>query len=133
MAHKTTWEENGIHWEYFGVVTLQEVAQSNTEFYCDDRSDAAKYQIFDGIAVEEFVGTEEEARMIAAIDLGASRSITDLKVALIVPDSALDLAKQYIASSKELKSPWSFRIFPSVEEARKWVHEEIPPFEAGES
>lgn len=133
MAHNTTWEEYGIHWEYYGVVTLQEVAQSNTEFYCDDRSDSAKYQIFDGTAAEDFVGTEEEARMIAAIDLGASRSITDLKVALVVPASALDLAEQYIASSKELKSPWTFRIFPSLAEARTWVQEETPPSADGQS
>tara|TARA_R100000027_G_scaffold2734_9_gene2717 strand:+ start:23205 stop:23579 length:375 start_codon:yes stop_codon:yes gene_type:complete len=122
MPHKTIWEEDGILWEYSGITTVEEVAQANTEFYRDRRSDHCKYQIFNGLGSEEITGTESEIRMLAAIDFGASRSIRNLKVALVVKPTMEEPTEHYMKTLKEMGSPWECRIFNSMEEARKWTN-----------
>jgi len=100
MSHNTHWEEKGIYWEYFESVTLGEVANANSEFYNDRRSDSAKYQIFDGVGIDEIVGTETEVKMVTATDLGASKTIRSMKVALVFKDDAfLPMAEEYINHS----------------------------------
>jgi hypothetical protein len=122
MPHNTTWEPKGVHWEFYGVVSFSEIAEANAEFYSNERSDRMKYQIFDSIGVDAIVGTEAELKMLAAIDVGASKSIKSIKVALvIVKEELMPLAEGYVATSEALMSSWFFKIFSSLEEAREWV------------
>lgn len=124
MPHKTTWTANGIIWEYSGIVTLEQVADANTEFYNDPRSDNSKYQIFDVSAVDEIVGDEAQAKRLAAIDHGASRSIPDLKIALVINESMLPLAETYMENLSKLGCRWDCKTFYFQAEARAWITEQ---------
>ena len=123
MPHKTLWKTAGIIWEFSGVLPLTEVAEVNAEFYSDPRSDDVRYQIFDGTAIDTIVGSEQEAKMLAAIDGGASRSIPNLKVALVIKEPMLELAEAYKENLSKFGSGWHCEIFYSMDKAKDWVAE----------
>ncbi len=122
MTHITTWEQEGVFLQFSGTLTLEEIRQCNDELYSDPRFSNVKYQVCDYSDVEQINLTIKETKVLAAIDKGASVSITEMKVALITTDKQLmELGSQYIETSKKLNSTWEFCLCDSVEDARKWI------------
>ncbi len=124
MPYQITWREKGIHWQFYGDVTGQEIFEANEEFYSDARSDSAEFQIIDAREVSSLEWEEKKIKEISAQDKGASHFIKDLKVAY-VSDKAEIISKleKYIEVSKKLNSSWKFRGFRDLETAKKWVEE----------
>ena len=122
MPHQTTWEKDGILWEFYEGVSFEEFETANNDFYADARSDACKYQIVDGTKIECINMSAHESHICAATDATASRSINGLKVALVgVPDEGAYLVDEYIEMSKKINSSWKFNVFDNLESAREWV------------
>ena len=122
MAVKTTWEENGVHWQLTGVVPFQQILNTIEGFYNDVRSDRAKYQLINASKLDAFEVTERDMKCVAAFDYGASKTIKNLKVACVAnnPENK-KVFELYIEGSRNLNSSWKFQIFDNLETAREWV------------
>jgi hypothetical protein len=124
MPYKTIWQANGIVWTYSGVLTGNELLNSNFEIFGDERFDDLRYQIVDLTAVEKIEVARSHVRKIAHLDMAASRSNPRIKVAIVTtaPDGQFisDIYKQYT----EGKSPWVTKIFTAMDEAMQWAQAE---------
>ena len=124
MPYRTHWKENGIVWEFYGDVTAQEIERANAEFYRDARSDEAKYQIVDARDVASVEWQERDIKTVAAYDLGASRTLRNVRVALVADDGEImEKLDRYADLSRRLNSSWQFERFETLEPARAWVRD----------
>jgi len=122
MPYLTKWEDRGIRWEFFGDVTAEEIEKANKEFYNDERSDRAKYQIVDATKISTVEWNDLEIVKTAAYDIGAGHVIKNLKVAYVAHNKEIvSKIEKYIEISKRLNSSWIFKGFDDFESAREWV------------
>ncbi len=122
MPYRTIWEENGIKWEFFGVVTSEEIEQANETFFSDPRSKTAQYQIVHTLETEEVEWRPLDMVEITFNDVAASKSGMQLKLAYIADKERIrEKIEKYIAMSKNLNSEWEFKGFNSEKAAREWV------------
>lgn len=122
MPYTTTWEANGIFWKYSGVVTDSDVLEANYEFYRDDRSDTAKYQIVDGLEITDFDISEDLLERLAIMDTESSRRIRGVKVALVGTGVTIRASFQsYADAAQEHGANWWVELFDDVDSARRWI------------
>ena len=122
MPYTTTWEANGIVWKYSEVVTDSDILDANYEFYGDDRSDTARYQIVDGLAITNLDLSEDLLERLAIMDAESSRRIRNVKVALVGIDAKVRASFQaYVDASQEHGGNWSIALFADVDSARRWI------------
>lgn len=122
MPYKTTWNQNGILWQFSGYVTAAEIEKANIEFYSDERSDNATCQIIDATRVTEIEWNDIKIKEMAAKDKGASLLLPKMKVAYISNNSTIhEVLKKYIEISRRLNSNWEFKGFSNQDEAFTWV------------
>lgn len=120
MPYATEWETRGVVWRFWGVVTGDELLQSNHEIYGDERFDRLAYQIVDLTRVEQFAVSEDDMLVMAASDRAAALSNGNIHVAVAAKNADVKrLSAIYEAAS--VRSPWVQRVFETVEEARRWV------------
>ncbi len=124
MAYKTIWEEHGIFWQYFGVVTAEDISQSQEEFFEDYRSKNSKYQLIDTSGIEELIWQGDDIVETSANDVGASMAVKDLKIAFIASDNqdVREKINAYIELCKEMEASWTFGVFEDMGAARKWIN-----------
>jgi hypothetical protein len=122
MPYSTKWEEKGIYWKFDGYVTAEEIEKANSEFYVDDRSDNAKYQIIDALDVTGVEWNDVNIKEIAAMDKGASFLINNIKVAYVSTDeNVTSKLEKYIEISRILNSSWKFKGFRTIFSALNWA------------
>jgi hypothetical protein len=122
MPYATTWEAAGIVWKYSGAVTDSDILEANYEFYGDDRSDAATYQIVDGLGITHLDLSEDLIERLAIMDAESSRRIRNVKVALIGTDAKVRASFQaYVDASQEHGGNWAIALFADVDSARRWI------------
>lgn len=122
MPYKTYWYSQGIVWEFYGFVSAQEIEDANTEFYNDERSDRAKYQIIDAVKVTGVEWNEHDIVSAAAHDIGADKMIRKVKVAYVAQDKDIvDKLEKYIDISKKMNISWKFKGFDNINSANEWV------------
>ena len=122
MPYQLTWRENGIHWQFYGDVTAREISVANEEFFRDERSDSAKFQIIDVRDVSSVEWNENQIKETAAHDRGAESFIKNLKVAYISKEPRIiSKLEKYIEISKKLHTSWNFKGFEDFESAKVWV------------
>jgi hypothetical protein len=122
LPHSTQWDDNGVVWKYWGIVTGDELLESNQEIYGDARFDAMKYQVVDLTAVERFDVNEDDMMVVAANDKAAARSNPNVRVAIVASDSTiLQLSRIYGAATA---ATWKQRFFETTAAARSWASAE---------
>lgn len=122
MPYKTKWQDNGIVWSFYGQVTAEEIETANYEFYTDERSDEAKYQIINALEVTTVEWNELKIKEMAAQDKGASFLLNRLKVAYVSNNRKVtSVLEKYIEISRMLNSSWKFKGFNELKPAIKWV------------
>lgn len=123
MIWQKIWTKKGIHILFRGHLTVEEYIQINNEIYADSRIDNMKYIIKDFSGVESFdVHMQDDLVLPVAIDKGASRYLHPLKVALVATNrNTRRICQDYIDWSHRFRSRWTFRIFSSLEGAKRWV------------
>lgn len=123
MPYQTHWEPRGIVWRFYGDVTAQEISNANDEFYTDERSDRAKFQIIDALEVRSVEWSELDIGITAAYDIGADRIIKKIRVAYIATDpEIIEKLEKYIEISRLLNSSWQFEGFRNANDARMWIN-----------
>lgn len=124
MPYRTEWHEHGVEWEFHGAVTAREIERANDDFYRDERSDRSRYQIIDARRVTSVTWEERDIKVTAAYDLGAARTLKDVKVAYVASDDAIrGMLEQYADISRGLNSTWQFQGFADIDSARAWAQQ----------
>lgn len=122
MSYKNIWEKNGIYQSFHGIVIAQEVYDANNEVYEDPRFSDIKYAIWDSSGIDQLNMNKNEATVPAIYNKGASLYVRNIKQALIVKNEhTKGLCTHYIDLSRRLSTPWKFKLFDSIEDARRWV------------
>lgn len=124
MPYQITWRTNGVYWRYYGVLSGNELLQSNFDIFGDERFDDLRYQIVDLTDVEEVEVTEKHMRKVAHLDMAASRSNPRVKVAVVAQtDAAAKLSDLYEKFCED-KSPWITKLFRNLVDAEAWVSQQ---------
>ena len=120
MPYEAIWEDKGIYWKYQGILTGDDLLQSNMNIYGDSRFDNLRYQLVDMLDVESFDVETEAMEAVTAMDEAASQTNSSLVVAVVSTHiQAKRLVELYETTTGG--SPWETEIFESVEEARVWI------------
>ena len=123
MPFNTIWEEAGIKWEFYGHVTSAEIEEANELFFNDPRSETAKYQIVHTLQTESVEWKPVEIVDITFLDVAASQSGLQLKIAYIADkEKVRKKIEKYIEMSRHLNTNWEFKGFKNEEKARKWLN-----------
>ena len=118
----TFWESEGFVYEARGVVTAEEIIECGVEFLNVPEGITPKYQLVNGLMVEEFDLDEVELVNISADDLSASRKYPNIKVAMIAKKGhVMEKFMNYLKVSWAINTSWEIRIFNSLESARDWL------------
>ncbi|HBR93149.1 MAG TPA: hypothetical protein DEA90_03190 [Opitutae bacterium] len=124
MAYTITWQKNCITWTYSGVLTGEDLLNSNFELFGDERFDDIRFQIVDLTAVERVEATESHMRKVAHLDMAAARSNPRVKIAVVTNSQDGETLSNTYDRYIEGKSPWSTQIFATLTEAQAWVQRE---------
>jgi len=120
MPYEIEWRDRGVYWTYTGVVTGEDILQSNFDIYGDERFDDLKYQIENLLEAESIQVSERHMQKVAHLDAAAARTNKDVRVAVVAREAdAAMLQKLYEKHSKD--EGWPARLFDSVEAAEAWV------------
>lgn len=123
MPYKISWQEHGVVWHYSGLLTGNELLQSNLDIFGDERFDDIRYQIVNLAGAEKIEVTEQHMRKVAHLDMAAARTNSRVKVAVVSDSDAATQLLVYYDKFCDKKSPWKTQVFRSIEEAEDWVKE----------
>ncbi len=119
MPHTNIWEPDGLYRVFTGEVNGDEIFKSNTELHADFRFKKIDYIINDFSQMTGHSIDMSHTEVYASTDIMISRTKHKLKIALVVPQPALqDLAKNYCDLMKG--QVFECDIFQTLEEARNW-------------
>lgn len=122
MPYRSTWHPRGLQLDAYGVVTLQDVLDEQVRFYGDPRSDSAKFVIWNSLGAEEIRLDLDDFLPPAASDIGASRSVRGLRVALVAKDPTMwAVCERYKELLSRHQAHWTVELFEDLEQARRWV------------
>ncbi len=86
MPHKTIWEDHGICMTFSGIVTTQELLDSNGEVYRDPRFSDLKYFIWDATNVKKLDFGKRGADIAANTDKVSTSWKPHMRLALVAND-----------------------------------------------
>ncbi|HKK19649.1 MAG TPA: hypothetical protein VJ952_13300 [Opitutales bacterium] len=120
MPYHIEWRDRGVYWTYTGLVTGDDILQSNFDIYGDARFDDLKYEIVNLLEAEKIGVSERHMQKIAHLDAAAARTNTNIRVAIVAREAdAVYLQKLYTKHSKD--HGWPTQLFESVQAAEAWV------------
>lgn len=123
MPYTYEWEKNGVYRKFTGIISGEEILNSNFELQSDIRFSKIKYVINDFTAVTGHSIENRHTKAYAKNDDVISISVGKLKIAIIVIEKSLiSLAELYKKEMKELL--YDCEIFETIGEARNWVSSE---------
>ena len=122
MAHNTTWKNNGICWDIYGILEPDEIVEFNEELSDHAELEKLSYFIWDATKVTEINIDTDDANLAAIFGKLINEYNKKMKGAFVVHDTRLQaLVKEYINHSDELGSTWTFMLFDNIEDAYKRV------------
>jgi hypothetical protein len=119
MPFELIWEPSGVYRRYFGRVTISQRRQSFDRICGDPRFDDLRYAITDYLGVESYEITPQATEEIAAMHIAPMRTNPAIIIAAVVVDQRILAAIDHFISLRFFTQP--YRIFPTVDAARRWV------------
>ena len=117
MPCKVTWKDKELVWELSGDISTQEFHKINSDQYGDPRWDDLRFLIVDFRNVKSIDLPDEEIMLIQSMDKAAAITNPYLKIASIAnTEKTRKIAEFYGADS-----PWTCRVFETLEEGRSWL------------
>lgn len=121
---KFTDDKQGIYVTLKGKVTLEDFIVGASEAYTEDNIQAQQYQIIDFTNCSSFDLSNNDMREIARIDIEASQSNPDIKIAIIAAtDVAFGMSRVYEAYADE--TGFDIKVFRKSEDAEAWIREKL--------
>lgn len=125
MPYKTTWESHGLLTEWRGHSTNAEMVEMQEKVHCHPNFDAVRYSIHDFSECESFAPNNCDTEFSAAIDGAASRTSKTLRIAIVAANAEVsEMVNRYVDSGL---SPYPVKFFASLQEARAWANQALPP------
>ena len=122
MSYHISYKNNGLFLTHKELITIDEIHEANGVLHGHEKFDLHKYQIINLLDADFSAISQSKSIEPAATDLVASKTKSNIKVALVVREAkAINFCKLYISESKQLGSPWVFKIFSDLENALKWI------------
>ena len=123
MNFTVKWEKNGVHVIFSGIISIENIVQSQAVYQGDPRYEELKYSICDFRNCDSNDVKPAELYEPLSYDIGASSTLEDHKLALIATNEySKMLIENYIAKSRNVGLSWEVRFFDSESEARNWVN-----------
>lgn len=120
MPYKLIWESGNVVFEYSGVVSQDDVIQSNMDFYDDPRSNYINYQLVDFTQAEALDFSELDIRIVSKFDKSAVEWVSLKKVAMLPgANDVRHVADIYARETTD--APWEFETFHDANAAREWL------------
>jgi hypothetical protein len=120
MPYEAIWEDKGIYWKFSGVLTGDDLRQSNMDIYGDPGFDKLRYQIVDMLDVDSFDVEADAMEEVTAMDAAASQTNPSLIVAVVsTHQQAKWLVELYESTTGS--APWETELFETVAVARAWI------------
>jgi hypothetical protein len=121
MACELIWEEKGVLAKHYGIVSEQEVMETNDEMYGDVRFETITYQISDYTEATNIQITPKDAKIIGTLDKTSSRW-TSRKMKIVVVTKDEKFVPIVLTYFREFEgTTWECRIFETLEMAYEWV------------
>jgi hypothetical protein len=124
MPYRLTRELRGVYRQYLGDVTIAERRQSFDEICGDRRFDELRYAITDYLEVSQYEVTPGATADIAALHIGPLMTNPRIWIAAVTTRPDIEAAILEFMRHGFTKAP--YRIFRTVEEARRWVDSRKP-------
>ena len=120
MPYENKWKDNGLDRVFSSTTSGKEILESNLDLHGDKRFEKIKYIINDFSNVIDFKVTDHDLEVIATIDNVSAISKDELKIAIVVTNSALiKWAQIYLEKMKG--SPYKCQIFSQYKDALQWA------------
>ena len=121
MSYHISYKNNGLFFTHKELITIDEIHEANGLLHGHEEFDSHKYQIINLLDADFSTISQSKSIEPAATDLVASKTKSNIKVALVVREAkAVNFCRLYISKSKQFDSPWSFKIFLDLESALEW-------------
>ncbi len=118
------WEDRGTVCEFSGDLKIEDIDEANERLSHDPRYYKHSYSIWDYSNSNLSRVHSGDLMSAVAMDLGAAVTLGKFKVGLVAADEhSRDLCEVYVRESKRFRSPWTFKVFAYIDEARAWVEE----------
>jgi hypothetical protein len=123
MSYEVIWEPRGAIKRFWGTVSSQDMIRSVIETEADARFDRLRYVINDFLAVSLIAFSAADVSEIATMDLGASRTNSAIKIAIVATLAELvEFGRQYADSDLNV---YPTKIFATMAAARTWTAEPL--------
>lgn len=120
MNYSIIWGNKSVCIDYFGAIDNKDIESAHFALNGDERFYECRSLILDISKCNMDQVVVDDLLRVVGTDLGASATIKTLKVAMIaVHPQNIHKASLYIESCQI--SPWEFRLFNSMNEAREWI------------
>lgn len=120
MSYAIKWTDCGVIWTYTGILTGEELIESNLAIYSDPRFESIRYQIVDLRAVHEFKVLQSEMEHLAELDVTASALNAAIKVAVVTNEvTGKHMNRTYAEHAPA--SHWETKVFNDYIAAFEWA------------
>lgn len=125
MPYKLVWEDKGVYWKYFGIISGDEVIEASTMIYGEPRFDTLKYKLVDFLGVDKLDINRDQVALIAYQHRSAQRSNPYIKNAIVVNPQGAGLANNFADFFKD--AFWEVKVFHNLDEANTWAGRSVIP------
>lgn len=120
MPHINTWEPGGLYRKFTGIISGEEILESNFELHVDPNFQTIHYIINDFTEVTDHAIEITHTKVYASTDEIISNTKGNLKIAIVVTqDSLIALANSY--REEMIGNKFECDIFQTIEDARNWL------------
>ncbi len=126
MPYELIWDDRGLLFRFWDVVTGDELVQCNLDAYSDPKFESIEYElaVFSDSVV--FEASAETVRLVAELDVGASKRNPKIMVAIVASQTVIHgLANLYRLQHEATGGSWRTEFFETEEEARRWLAETL--------
>ena len=103
-------------------ISIDEINEVNGLIHGHPEFDAHRYQIVDLLDADFTEILTSTAKQPGATDWAASKTVSHVKVAILVEEpAARQFCQEYIATAQQMGSDWEFALFPCRDQARQWI------------
>ncbi len=126
MPYELIWEDRGVLFRFWDVVTDDQLVQCNLDVYADPKFESIEYELAifpDSMVFEASVAT---VRRVAEMDVEASGRNPKIVVAIVATQRVIrGLANLYRLQTEATGGLWKTAHFKTEEEARRWLAETL--------
>ena len=118
MPYDVVWENRGVVFRFWDVVTDDELVQSNLDVYSGNKFETIEYELAIFLDTVTFKASSATVRRVAKMDAEASKRNSKMVVAIVASQTVIrGLANLYRLESEASGGQWNTEYFESEADA----------------